>query len=158
MRDLIIEDELPAIEKLERYILKYDAQSEIIARLSSISESVNWLQQPENDFDIAFLDIQLTDGLSFDIFNHVSINKPVIFVTAFDEFAIDAFKANGIDYLLKPITFTDVSKALNKFKNFRTQFSASTLSLAAEAFTTPKYKDRFLVRLGNHLHAINTQP
>ena len=156
MRVIIIEDEMPAIEKLERYILKYDATFEIIACLSSIAETVNWLQHSENDFDIAFMDIQLTDGLSFDIFNQVTIHKPIIFVTAYDEYAIDAFKVNGIDYLLKPITFTDVSKALNKLKNLKSYLSSTTLALASKAFKTQKTKDRFLVRLGNHIHSIKT--
>ena len=104
MKIIIIEDEIPALQKLERYILKYDASVEITARLSSISETVTWLQNEENGFDIAFMDIQLTDGLSFEIFNQVTIDKPVIFTTAFDEYAIDAFKVNSIDYILKPIS------------------------------------------------------
>ena len=118
MKVLIIEDEIPALEKLERYILKYDASCTIVGRLTGISQSVTWLENPNNYFDIVFMDIQLSDGLSFDIFNRVSLTKPIIFVTAFDEYAIDAFKVNSIDYILKPITFTEVSKALNKFKNF----------------------------------------
>ena len=108
MRAIIIEDEIPALEKLERYILKYDASITIVGKFSSIAQTVAWLQNPENHFDIAFMDIQLSDGLSFDVFNQVKIDKPVIFVTAFDEFAIDAFKVNSIDYILKPITFTDI--------------------------------------------------
>ena len=119
MRIIIIEDEIPALEKIERYILKYNSSYSIVARLASVKEAVLWLQDPENLFDIAFMDIQLSDGLSFEIFSNVQINKPVIFVTAFDEYAIDAFKVNSIDYILKPLTFTDVSKALNKFKSLK---------------------------------------
>lgn len=160
MRVLLIEDEIPALEKLERYILKYDADITIAARLSGIAETVHWIRDHEADFDIVFMDIQLTDGLSFDIFNKVNINKPVIFVTAFDEYAIDAFKVNSIDYILKPITFTDVSKALNKLKNLKNYLSSGlssdTLARASKEFREKKTKDRFLVRMGHHIHAIKT--
>ena len=156
MKVIIVEDEIPALEKLERYILKYDAGFEIAAQLSSIAETVHWIQNHKEDFDIAFMDIQLTDGLSFDIFNQVTINKPVIFVTAFDEYAIDAFKVNSIDYILKPITFTDVSKALNKLKNLKTYLSSDMVVRASKAFKEKKVKDRFLVRLGHHIHSIKT--
>lgn len=154
MKVIIVEDEIPALEKLERYILKYDSGITIVARLSGISETVDWIQNNEEGFDVAFLDIQLSDGLSFDIFNQVTINKPVIFVTAFDEYAIDAFKVNSIDYILKPITFSDVSKALNKLKNLKTFLPPDSLERAAKAFSGPKLKDRFLVKLGSHIHSI----
>ncbi|MEM7084932.1 MAG: LytTR family DNA-binding domain-containing protein [Bacteroidota bacterium] len=157
MKVIIVEDEIPALEKLERYILKYDAGFEIVARLSSISETVNWIRNHEDGFDVAFLDIQLSDGLSFDIFNQTTINKPVIFVTAFDEYAIDAFKVNSIDYILKPITFSDVSKALNKLKNLKTFLPSNALEQTAKTFSEPRVKDRFLVKLGNHIHSIKIQ-
>ncbi len=157
MKVIIVEDEIPALEKLERYILKYDASFKVVARLVSIADAVNWIQNHPQDFDLAFLDIQLTDGLSFDIFNQVKINKPVIFVTAFDEYAIDAFKVNSIDYILKPITFTEVSKALNKLKNLKTYLSANTLEIASQAFQKKKIKDRFLVRLGKHIRSIQSE-
>jgi len=155
MRVIIIEDEIPAREKLERYILKYDDSYKIVARLNNISQSVSWLENNENGYDIAFMDIQLSDGLSFDIFNQVAIKKPVIFTTAFDEYAIDAFKVNSIDYILKPITFTDVSKAISKFKNLKA-ILPNSIKEVSESFTKKKYKDRFLVRLGNHIHSIKT--
>lgn len=156
MKIIIIEDEIPALEKLERYILKYDESIEIAARLASISETVIWLQNEENGFDIAFMDIQLTDGLSFEIFNQVTIDKPVIFTTAFDEYAVDAFKVNSIDYILKPITFTDVSKALNKYKKLMSFLSPDKIKLVSKDFERKKHKNRFLVRLGNHIHSIKT--
>ncbi len=157
MRVIIIEDEFPAMEKLERYILKYDSSIEIIARLSSISEAATWLKNNDNSFDLAFMDIQLTDGLSFEIFNQVKLSKPVIFTTAFDEFAIDAFKVNSIDYILKPITFTDVSKALAKFKNLKESYvNDHNIGEIVKTIAKKKTKERFLVRLGNHIHSIKT--
>ena len=154
MRIVLIEDESLAAEKLERYLLKYDDTIEIVSKLSSISEAVIWFEN-NNDFEVVFMDIQLTDGLSFEIFNQIKINKPVIFTTAFDEYAIDAFKVNSVDYILKPITFTDVSKAMNKLKSMQTLFSSNkVIDDVVKTITKIKIKDRFLVRLGNHIHSI----
>ena len=154
MRIVLIEDESLAAEKLERYLLKYDDTISIVSTLSSISEAVIWLEN-NNDFEVVFMDIQLTDGLSFEIFNQIKINKPVIFTTAFDEYAIDAFKVNSVDYILKPITFTDVSKAMNKLKSMQTLFSSNkAIHDVVKTITKTKIKDRFLVRLGNHIHSI----
>lgn len=156
MNIVIIEDEHLAAEKLERYLLKYDASIIVLKVLSSISEAVNWFQNNSN-YDVVFMDIQLTDGLSFEIFNQVKINKPVIFSTAFDEYAVDAFKVNSIDYVLKPITFTDISKAMSKLKTMQNLFNADTVKKVAEIVHQKKEKDRFLVRLGNHIHSIKTE-
>ena len=157
MKIVLIEDEAPAIEKLERYLLKYDPTFEIVAKLQSISTSVDWFSDNHNSFDLIFMDIQLSDGLSFEIFSKITIEKPIIFITAFDEYAIDAFKVNSVDYILKPVTFTDLSKALRKHEKLRASYSIND---AVENVTTivskKKVKDRFLVRLGNHIHAVNT--
>lgn len=156
MRIVIIEDESLAVDKLKRYVLKYDSEIVILDCLSSIFDAVSWFQN-NNDYDVVFMDIQLTDGLSFEIFNQVQINKPIIFTTAFDEYAIDAFKVNSVDYILKPITFTDVSKAMMKLKNLQTVFSENThIKDAVQTIAHEKVKDRFLVRLGNHIHSIKT--
>lgn len=156
MNVVIVEDESLAAEKLERYIQKYNADASIIIKLSSIKEAVGWFQK-NIEFDVVFMDVQLTDGLSFEIFNQVTIAKPVIFTTAFDEYAIDAFKVNSIDYLLKPITFTDVSKAMVKLKAMQNLFvNQETINKVKSNLTELKTKDRFLVRLGNHIHSIKT--
>ena len=155
MKVVIIEDEQLASEKLERYILKYDASIQIVSKLSSISESVNWLEN-NSDYDLIFMDIQLTDGLSFEIFNRTKISKPVVFATAFDEYAVDAFKVNSVDYILKPITFTDVSKAMAKLKSMESIFSSEKVAEVAKLVEKKKIKDRFLVKLGNHIHSIKT--
>lgn len=156
MKIVIIEDESLAVEKLERYLTKYDSNIVIIEKFSSISESVNWFQSNQK-YDVIFIDIQLTDGLSFDIFNQTQIIKPVIFTTAFDEYAIDAFKVNSIDYILKPITFTDVSKAMNKLTEMQKVFTGNDAMISVvKQIEEKKTKDRFLVRLGNHIHSIKT--
>lgn len=157
MKIVIVEDEMPAAEKLERYLKKYDANAEVVVKLQSIVDAVNWFVNPTDDFDLVFMDIQLTDGLSFEIFNQVRIDKPIIFTTAFDEYAIDAFKVNSIDYLLKPITFTELSKALNKFKTMKRVFSSNKdVEHVLKAIEQKKSKERFLVRMGNHIHSVKT--
>ena len=114
MKVIIIEDEISAVENMKFILNEIDPQIEILAELESVEDSVNWLS--ENDApDLAFLDIQLSDGLSFEIFEKVEVTFPVVFTTAFNDFAIKAFKVNSIDYILKPIKSKDVAFAIDKF-------------------------------------------
>ncbi|HEY9045674.1 MAG TPA: LytTR family DNA-binding domain-containing protein [Ohtaekwangia sp.] len=161
MKVVIIEDEVPAAEKLERYLHKYDASIEIVAQFDSVKNTVPWLQENQDTIDLIFMDIQLTDGLSFQVFQQVQVRKPVIFTTAYNEFALDAFKVNSIDYLLKPITFTDLSASLHKLQVLREQFSASTdqSQRIQQAFSNTKtsaYKNRFMVKVGEHIRSVTT--
>jgi DNA-binding LytR/AlgR family response regulator len=162
MKVLIIEDEQPAAEKLERYLMKYDPSTIVLEKISSVKDSVDWLQQHEREVDLIFMDIQLIDGLSFQIFQQVQIRKPVIFTTAFNEFALDAFKVNSIDYLLKPITFTDLSASLKKLESLREQLQVTTplqerIQKAVTTFRDKEYKTRFMVKLGEHIRSITTE-
>ncbi|WKZ60659.1 MAG: LytTR family DNA-binding domain-containing protein [Cyclobacteriaceae bacterium] len=161
MNVLIIEDEVPAAEKLERYLLKYDSATVIAARLNSVADAVAWLRDHQEQVDLIFMDIQLMDGLSFQIFQQVQVRKPVIFITAFNEFALDAFKVNSIDYLLKPITFTDLSNSLKKLESLREQlqWNDSKTRQLSDVFSSNKtkdYKNRFMVKLGDHIRSITT--
>src|SRR5438045_3763839 len=160
LRVLIIEDEVPAAEKLERHLQKYSAGISIVAKIDSVRDSVPWLQTRQHEVDLIFMDIQLLDGQSFDIFQQVKIEKPVIFITAYNEFALDAFKVNGIDYLLKPITFMDLSNSLKKLESLSTQLNwdkgkveevVSSLMPVAKDFKT-----RFMVKVGDHIRSITT--
>jgi len=154
MNVAIIEDEPLAAEKLIRYLDKYSGEIKVVQVLSSLAEAVPWIAAHKAQVDLFFMDVQLGDGLSFEIFSQVPLNKPVIFTTAFDEFAVDAFKVNSIDYLLKPITFTDLSKALKKFDFLKTQFSQPEIAPLIQQLTQKTYKDRFLVKVGNHIRSI----
>lgn len=161
MKVIIVEDEVPAAEKLERYLQKYDATIQVVAKFDSVSTSVSWLRENQESIDLIFMDIQLIDGLSFQIFRQVEVKKPVIFTTAFNEFALDAFKVNSIDYLLKPITFTDLSAAIKKFETLREQFKGTSdiSEKVQHAFSTMKakeYKNRFMVKLGEHIRSITS--
>ncbi|NER16401.1 LytR/AlgR family response regulator transcription factor [Spongiivirga citrea] len=158
MNVLIIEDELLAAEKIIHYLEKYSDSYTVAAHLYGIEEASSWLDQKQEEIDLIFMDIQLQDGLSFEIFNRVKVNKPVIFATAFDEYAIDAFKSNGIDYVLKPVTFIALSAALKKFEGLKAQFSQpAAINTVINEIESSRYKSRFLVKLGNHIHSVKTE-
>jgi DNA-binding LytR/AlgR family response regulator len=160
LKVLIIEDEAPASEKLERYLIKYNAETKIVAKLISVEESVIWLKDKQAEVDLVFMDIQLTDGLSFSIFEQVKVEKPVIFITAFNEYALDAFKVNSIDYLLKPITYNDLENSLTKLRNLKNQLNWNPTQVEAikEALgpAGKSYKNRFMVKLGDHIKSITS--
>ncbi len=156
MRIIIIEDEIPALEKLKRYLGKYPDDIQVIHELRSVKESVKALEETDT-YDLVFMDIQLLDGLSFEIFDRVEIKSPVIFTTAYDEYALDAFKVNSIDYLLKPITYMDLSRSLKKFQHLKDQFNAVQFSTAVKGLKRTTFKDRFIVKKGNHIHSIKTE-
>ncbi len=158
MRVLIIEDETPAAEKLSRYLRKFDANMEVEGPLQSVKETIAWLRNSEQKLDLILSDIQLTDGLSFEIFQEVDIDTPVIFTTAYDEYAVDAFKMNGVGYLLKPVTFLDLSNALKKIDSLKKGLgSTSTVGRVAQDMNQKKFKNRFLVKVGEHIHSIKTE-
>src|ERR1700733_11300545 len=115
MQVLIIEDEIPAVSRLTRLLLKIDPEIEVLERLDSVESAVSYLRSPAKP-DLIFMDIQLADGISFDIFRQTNVHAPLIFTTAFDEYALKAFKVNSIDYLLKPIDEDELRQALEKFK------------------------------------------
>lgn len=118
MKIVIIEDEKLTADDLADTIVQAAPESEVITVLQSVAEAISYFRNNIAP-DLIFSDIQLGDGLSFDIFSAININTPVIFCTAFDEYALNAFKANGIDYLLKPFTLSSVQASLNKFQNLR---------------------------------------
>ena len=119
---VIIEDERPALESLLNTLSAVTDDVRVIARLGSVKESIDYLSQP-NSVDLIFSDVQLSDGLSFEIFNKSSIRIPVIFITGYDEFMLNAFEYNGIDYLLKPVDKESLGKALIKYKMLEKHFT-----------------------------------
>ena len=161
MNIAIVEDELPAAEKLTRYLKKYDADIEVLHTMRSVAEAVEWLSENQPQLDLIFMDIQLLDGLSFEVFNKIKVEKPVIFTTAHDEYAIDAFQVNGIAYLLKPVTFVGLSAAMMKFQSLKEQLGGSEISSAVKAFSEQvakkNYKDRFLVKIRDHIQSLKSE-
>jgi DNA-binding LytR/AlgR family response regulator len=153
MNVLIIEDESFAADKLERMLNEVDPSITILAKLGSIKESAKWLIK--NTADLIFLDIQLSDGISFSIFEQVSINTPVIFTTAYDEYAIKAFQLNSISYLLKPIRKNDLAESLQKYRNLKSAFSIDfDMLLANIQGREPDFKKRFLIQIGEKIRKI----
>lgn len=156
MKSIIIEDEKPAARYLLR--LLQNQGIEPLAMLHSVKEAVQWFKEnPEPD--LIFLDIQLGDGISFEIFEQVQPKSSIIFTTAYDEYALKAFKFNSIDYLLKPINEIDLKRAVAKFneKNAPVMWDAFQLkSLLINNFEN-KYRERFLVKIGSNLKTIDTE-
>ncbi|MFY8110148.1 MAG: LytR/AlgR family response regulator transcription factor [Bacteroidia bacterium] len=157
MKAVIIEDEPHARQELKRLLKKVNPQIEVVVELDSVKESIEWLEENE-DFDCLFLDIQLSDGLSFDIFNTISIDKPVIFTTAYNEYAIKAFQLNSIDYLMKPVEPALLEKALNKLSKLQPKpslpaFSGEELRKLL-GIEPKKEKSRFLIKIGEQFKTI----
>ena len=151
MNCLIIEDEKEAAIKLTGLIKKYDQNIEIVETIQSVKNAVIWLNNNETP-DLIFMDIQLADGLSFEIFEQTIVKVPVIFTTAYDEYALKAFKVNSIDYLLKPIDQSELNQAIDKFKENNTP-----KEIPAQVFDnilhtlTKKYKNKFVIKVGEHI-------
>lgn len=157
MKVLIIEDEVMAAERLEGLILHAFPGTEICARLESVSKAVAWFRENKAP-DLAFFDIQLADGLSFEIFEKTRVHCPVIFTTAYDEYALKAFKVNSIDYLLKPIDEEELSTAIDKFRMLQAGQDAPAPAAPDMGqvlkLLTRQYKSRFLVKVGEHIKSI----
>ncbi len=150
MKVLIIEDERIAADKLERLLKEVDPTVEVMAKTGSIRESVNWLLG--NTAELIFLDIQLSDGISFKIFDEVSVTTPVIFTTAYDQYAIKAFDLNSISYLLKPVRKSDLEESLRKFRSLRSAFHIDFDALLAQLQgRDPEYRKRFLIQIGEKI-------
>lgn len=152
MRVLIIEDEYPASSRLKRLIQEIDSNINILATLQSVEDSINWLLKNEHP-DLIFLDIQLDDGLCFEIFEKIEMITPIIFTTAFDEYAIRAFKVNSIDYLLKPIEKEELSKSIEKFKKYHENNYNHKIEKIINSLK-PQTKQRFLVKVGEHYRSV----
>ncbi|MEP6724246.1 MAG: LytTR family DNA-binding domain-containing protein [Bacteroidota bacterium] len=149
MKVIIIEDEKPAAEKLQKAIIQASKDISVEAVLGSVHAATEWLQQNQSP-DLIFMDIALTDGLSFKIFENVTITCPVIFTTAFDEYWQEAFEHNSIDYLLKPVKQEKLETALQKFEKLKQFFTVNFQQLQQwrKQTDTASYKKRFLVKRG----------
>jgi DNA-binding LytR/AlgR family response regulator len=158
MKVVIIEDEKLSAEHLQMMLKKIDAQIEIIAVIDSVRKSVAVFKEGLQA-DLLFLDIHLGDGLSFELLNQVNVNMPIVFTTAFDEYAIKAFKHNSIDYLLKPVSTEDLRNAVEKFKQQQQVFQSNVLRSLQASFAQVhrQFKKRFLVKVGSAIDTIEAQ-
>src|SRR5262245_49612586 len=157
MRTIIIEDEKPAAEKLMKAIAKADPSIDVLTVCNSIKEAVDWFAQNPMP-ELIFMDIELTDGLSFKIFDKINITCPVIFTTAYDEYWQEAFENNSIDYLLKPIKQDKLETALSKYEMLKKYFSQHLNNLLnTQKQSTDEYKKRFLIKRGTDYVSIKTE-
>lgn len=186
MTILIIEDEEPTARKLQRILVDIEPSADVVGMTVSVDESVDWLRTNPSP-DLIFMDIELADGQSFDIFNQVTVTSPVIFTTAYDEYAIKAFKVNSIDYLLKPIKEDELRQALAKLQSLKQVLRAqgavgagpgekgleaslasllqhlqassipSSLPNALSPLPPTTFKDRFLIKQGQRLFSVSVE-
>jgi len=156
MKGLIVEDEGIAAERLIGLVMELEPSVEIVGQMDSIKSTVRWfLENPAPD--LAFFDIQLADGHSFEIFEKADVFCPIIFTTAYDQYAIQAFKVNSVDYLLKPIKKEDLGVAMKKFSALRERTLPDMKELIQlMKQQNMKYKERFVIKIGEHLKSVNT--
>jgi DNA-binding LytR/AlgR family response regulator len=154
MKVLLIEDERHAAIKLKQMLKKIDETIFIVNTLETVKETVQWFQKNETP-DLVLMDIQLNDGICFEIFSQVQIQTPVIFTTAYDEYAIRAFKVNSIDYLLKPIDIDLLKSAIEKFKTIYQQKPVNNIKIN-QIYTelSKNYRNRFLVKIGTQFTSV----
>ena len=162
MKVLLIEDEYPAAERLQKLLRKLDPRVEIAGILESVEAGKQWFKTGQ-PVDLIFSDIQLSDGLSFQIFESFPAHSPIIFTTSYDEYAIRAFRVKSIDYLLKPIKLPELAKAIKKYQALKQDFSPPAYARKVESLldslemTRKTYKTRFLIKNGEQLIPIGQE-
>lgn len=159
MRILIIEDELPAQKRLAKLIQELLPAAEIEGPCASVVSSVEWLQLHPAP-DLIFMDVQLSDGRSFEIFQEIQVTVPVIFITAYNQYAIDAFRVNSVDYILKPVTRESLEQSLKKWEGLKKAMAPAPDYAATLKTLEPvgkHYKKRFIIRFGEHIRSVPTE-
>lgn len=154
MNILIVEDETAAYENLKEILAGIDPGINISANTESIKQTVRWLKNNPLP-DLILMDIHLSDGSAFSIFNSIKVETPIVFTTAYDEYAIDAFRVNCIDYLLKPIKTEDVKRALDKFKKYTSQDVLQYISMISKLVEPSRYKDKLLIPVKDRLQPVS---
>ena len=158
MKVIIIEDEQLSADYLKNILKRIDSTIEVASVIDSVKKSVEEFEKGI-DADLLFVDIHLADGLSFDIFNQINIETPIIFTTAYDEYALKAFKLNSIDYLLKPIGIDDLKKSLDKYTKLTIPQNKSQISELSEIYhqLNKSHKNRFMVKMGETIVSVKTE-
>lgn len=158
MRILILEDESLAAERLEQLIRQYDESYQVLAVLDTVEDAVEWLSAHPAP-DLAFFDIKLADGQSFQVFEATEVPCPVIFTTAYDQYALKAFKVNSIDYLLKPVEAPELASAFAQYNKLQKTLSSREVAAMSRALQqmNKNYKSRFIVRSGHQFLSLKTE-
>jgi len=153
MNVVILEDEARAANFLERLIRKVAPEMKVVSKLESVRDAIPFLAS-HADIELIFSDVQLADGLSFEIFGKVKVKCPIIFTTAYDHYAIEAFKTNGIDYLMKPVEEERLKQAIEKTKMFSSSLALEKFLAISNSVTNKIYKSRFMVKVGDKIKSI----
>ena len=153
---LVIEDEKPAVRRMVQLIKEVAPTMHIATTIDTVQGAISWLENNQAP-DLIFADIQLADGMSFEIFARTPVPSPVIFTTAYNQYTLKAFKLNSIDYLLKPIDPDELRGSIQKFERYRTPIDQKRLNLLIQQLSPKTYKERFLIRSGQQLHYIPTR-
>jgi DNA-binding LytR/AlgR family response regulator len=153
MKIVFVEDEQLAAQKLLRTLEEIVPNIELLGIIPSVEKAVNYFSQPTNA-ELIFMDIQLDDGICFEIFEKIELVTPIIFTTAYDEYTLKAFKQNSIDYLLKPIKKDELKNAIDKYDKIHKRINFVDLQKAISTFKTDKYKERFLIKVGEHFKSL----
>ena len=156
MKVLIVEDETAAYDNLVEILAQLDPLIEVVGNTESVNQTVRWLER-EPAPELIFMDINLSDGSAFAIFDRMKVTTPIVFVTAYDQFAIDAFKVNSIDYLLKPVNPEDVAAALEKFKQWGNRDVLHYISRLSSLSVSSMYRDRVIVQVRDKLLPIRVE-
>ena len=153
---LIVEDEIHAQKEIKRLLALCDYDVKILEFIDNIEDAISWINNNPNP-DLMFFDIQMSDGMSFEIFNHINSTTPVIFTTAFNEFAIKAFKVNSIDYLLKPLKLNELNDAIKKYLSLEDKYGNKRQPISLDQIeqlfklNKPSFKSRFIVKIGDQI-------
>ena len=157
MRVLIVEDEIMAQNSLIRVLSQNFPDLRIVGTTSSVKETVSWLKDPDNTADIIFMDVELSDGVCFEIFRQTEVSSKVIMTTAYDSYALKAFEAGSVDYLLKPIDVADLRRAVARCRMSGGMFDYEALAKMLSADTTKKeYKEKYIIRLNDRIIPLQT--
>jgi len=156
MKALIVEDELMAQKSLTRALSQNFPDIEVVGYTTSVKGTVAWLKDPENIADIIFMDVELSDGICFEIFRQVEVKAKIIMTTAYDSYALKAFEAGSVDYLLKPIDSSELKRAVARCRMSGGTIDVEALALAMGAPGKKNYKERYLVRLNDRIVPLQT--
>ena len=158
MKVLIVEDEIMAQRSLTRLLAQYFPDMEVVGTTSSVKSTVAWLNDPTNKADVIFMDVELADGICFEIFRQVNVRAKVIMTTAYDSYALKAFEAGSIDYLLKPVDPSDLKRAVDRVRLSGGSLDVEALLKLVEGNKTPKkeYKERYIIRFNDRIIPLNT--
>lgn len=159
MKVLIIEDEIVAAKRMQEMLLAYDSDIEIVGIIDSVLDAINFLSKSRSVMDVILMDIQLSDGLCFEIFEKIEVDCPIIFTSAYDQYTLKAFKVNSVDYLLKPIEASELKASIDRFRKLHINKVKSQidLPLLGKILKANSYRYRFLVKTSNGFIPISTQ-